>query len=250
MLVGVAVAGPLAFATGPLPEITPALLPWYAGSAIGGVVGILLTYRGFRMGKVGVVAALVSTEGAIAAALAVVAGEKLTLPVAIVLVILAGGVALVAFAAGDAETGEHNPDQVRRERRAALYGALAALVFGVSIFSTAQLGKSLTPFAAVLPVRVAGAIGVFIPLALSGRLQLTRRAAPMVLAIGTLEVLGNASYVAGSSQSIAITAVLGSQFAGIAAIAAFLLFQERLSVRQRSGVVAIAVGVAALTLLR
>jgi len=163
---------------------------------------------------------------------------------------LAGGVALVAFAAGEAEAHEHGPEQVRRERQAALYGAMAALVFGVSIFSTAQLGKSLSPFAAVLPVRVAGVIGVFIPMAISGRLQMTRRAAPMVVLIGTFEVLGNASYVVGTSESIAVTAVLASQFAGIAAVAAFVLFRERLTIRQRSGVVAIAIGVAALTLAR
>jgi len=250
MVVGVAVAGPLALIDGRRPELTPSLLPWLAGSGIGGVAGLLLTYRGLRIGKVGVVAALASTEGAIAAVLAVVAGESLTLPVAIVLVMLAGGVALVAFAAGEAEAHEHGPEQVRRERQAALYGAMAALVFGVSIFSTAQLGKSLSPFAAVLPVRVAGVIGVFIPMAISGRLQMTRRAAPMVVLIGTFEVLGNASYVVGTSESIAVTAVLASQFAGIAAVAAFVLFRERLTIRQRSGVVAIAIGVAALTLAR
>jgi drug/metabolite transporter (DMT)-like permease len=250
MLVGVAVAVPLALVTGPLPEITPALLPWLAGSSIGGVGGLLLTYRGLRLGKVGVVAALTSTEGAIAAVLAVVAGERLTLPVAIVLVLLAVGVAVVAFAEGDSEMTDHGPDARRLERQGALYGALAALIFGVSIFSTAQLGKSLTPFAAVLPVRVGGVIGVFIPMALSGRLRITRPAVPMVLLIGVGEVLGNAAYVVGTGESIAVTAVLASQFAGIAAIAAWVLFHERLTVQQRSGVVAIAAGVAALTLIR
>jgi drug/metabolite transporter (DMT)-like permease len=250
MLVGVLVASPLALATGPLPPVTLSLTPWYAGASIGGVLGYLLAYRGLRLGKVGVVAALTSTEGVIAALLAIVAGERLTFPVAIVLVVLAGGVALVAVASSESETHEHGPEQARNERLAALYGALAALVFGVSIFSMAQLGKSLSPFAAVIPVRILGTVAVFIPLALSGRLRITRRAAPMVAAIGVLEVLGNAVYVAGTSASIAIAAVLASQFAGIAAIGAFFVYHERLTLRQRSGVVAIAAGVAALTLLR
>ena len=106
------------------------------------------------------------------------------------------------------------------------------------------------PFAAVLPVRVAGVIAVFIPMALTGRLRLSRPAVPMILLIGVCEVLGNALYVVGSKESIAVTAILASQFASITALAAFLLFRERLSVRQRSGVVAIAIGVAALTLAR
>jgi drug/metabolite transporter (DMT)-like permease len=250
MLVGVAVAVPMAVVTGPLPEITPALVPWLAGSSIGGVAGLLLTYRGLRLGKVGVVAALASTEGAIAAVLAVVAGERLTLPVAAVLVLLAVGVAVVAFAEGDAEMSDHGANARRLERRAAMYGGLAALLFGISIFSTAQLGKSLSPFAAVLPVRVGGVIGVFIPMVLSGKLRLTRPAVPMVLLIGAGEVFGNAAYVVGTGESIAVTAVLASQFAGIAAIAAWVLFHERLTIQQRSGVVAIAAGVAALTLVR
>jgi drug/metabolite transporter (DMT)-like permease len=122
--------------------------------------------------------------------------------------------------------------------------------FGISIYSTAKVGASTTPLAAVLPVRVVGAVGVFIPLLLSGRLRITRRAAPMVLLIGTAEVFGNAAYVVGAQESIAIAAVLASQFAAVAAIAAFILFRERLSLHQRSGVVAIAVGVALLTLFR
>ena len=53
-----------------------------------------------------------------------------------------------------------------------------------------------------------------------------------------------------SLQSIAIAAVLASQFAAVGAVAAFFLFRERLSVGQRSGVVAIALGVAMLTAVR
>jgi multidrug transporter EmrE-like cation transporter len=72
----------------------------------------------------------------------------------------------------------------------------------------------------------------------------------MVAWIGVAEVFGNASYVIGAGQSIAIAAILASQFAAIAAVTAFILFRERLSVPQRSGVVAIVIGVAVLTLAR
>jgi multidrug transporter EmrE-like cation transporter len=44
--------------------------------------------------------------------------------------------------------------------------------------------------------------------------------------------------------------VIASQFAGIAAVAAFVLFGERLSRVQIVGVVVIAVGVAALAAMR
>ena len=72
----------------------------------------------------------------------------------------------------------------------------------------------------------------------------------MIVLIGAAEVFGNVSYVVGSRESIAISAVLASQFAAVGAVAAFFLFHERLSVGQRSGIVAIALGVALLTAVR
>ena len=246
MLVGMLIAAPLAFASGPAPAITPTLAGWLAGSGLGGVIGLLLVYRGLRIGKVGVVTALASTEGAIAAVLAVIAGERLTLPVVAMLCVIAVGIAIVALASGDATEEVAAAD----ERRAVIFGVFAALAFGVTIYSTAQLGKDMPALMAVLPVRIVGVVGVLIPLALTGRLQLTRRAVPMVVLIGAAEVFGNASYVVGSGQSIAISAVLASQFAAIATVGAFFLFHERLTPGQRAGFVAIALGVAMLTAFR
>lgn len=266
MLVGLAVGAPLAVASGPLPALTPELAAWLAGSGLGGVAGLMLVYRGLRVGKVGVVAALASTEGAIAAVLAVISGERLTLPVGLMLCVIVLGVVTVALAGGGpveaefagtadggtASAGDAAPLRpgLSPERRAVLYGAAAAVCFGISIYSTAKAGLSLPPFVAVMPVRVVGVVAVFLPLALTGRLRLTRRAAPMVAWIGVAEVLGNASYVVGARESIAVAAVLASQFAALTAVAAFLLFRERLSLHQRSGVVAIIVGVALLTAFR
>jgi drug/metabolite transporter (DMT)-like permease len=256
MLVGLAVTAPLAPSSGPLPPITPTLAFWLAASGLGSVIGLLLVYRGLRIGKVGAVLALASTEGAIAAVIAVVAGERLTIPVAVVLGIIAMGVATVALASDNAaEPSEVNADAGVRpgpsaERRAAMFGAVAAIAFGFAIYGTAQAGISLPIVLAVMPARVAGVALVFVPMALTRRLRMTRRAVPLVVIIGLGEVLGNASYVVGARESIAIAAVLASQFAAVAAVAAFFLFRERLSPRQRSGVVAIAVSVAILTAVR
>jgi len=265
MAVGLLVATPLALASGPIPAMTPNLVLWMAGSGLGGVIGLLLVYRGLSLGKVGVVAALASTEGAIAAVVSVIAGESMTIPVAALLCVIAGGIAVVAFlngtadaaatgAADVADAGEAAAGakeiRVASERQAVLCGAAAAICFGVSIYSTAKVGASLSPIAAVLPVRVVGVVAVFVPLLLSGRLRITRRAVPMVLLIGVAEVFGNAAYVVGAQDSIAIAAVLASQFAVVTAIAAFVIFGERLSLYQRSGVAVIAMGVALLTLVR
>jgi drug/metabolite transporter (DMT)-like permease len=268
MLVGLTIATPLALASGPVPPITPALAGWMATSGITGVVGLLVMYRGLRIGKVGVVAALASTEGAMAAVISVIAGERLTIQAVAMLCVIVVGVATVALATGNDSGSVAASDdplagntavpgsssaagslsaRLGTERQAAMYGAIAAVIFGVNIYSTAQLGHSLPTFMAVMPVRLVGVVAVFVPMALTGRLRMVRPAVPMVVLIGALEVFGNSSYVIGSRESIAIAAVLASQFAAVAAVAAFFLFHERLSLGQRSGIVAIALGVAVLS---
>jgi drug/metabolite transporter (DMT)-like permease len=264
MAIGVLVAVPVALVSGPIPALTPSLIFWMAASGLGGVAGIVFAYHGLSLGKVGVVAALASTEGAIAAVLAVIAGEAITIPVAAMLCVIAGGVAVVALLSGAPEPradrggqtpadDEPNPTQRIRltsEQRAVLFGGAAAVCFGISIFGTAKLGASMNPVAAVVPVRVIGFAAVFMPLLLSGRLRITRRAVPMVVLIGSAEVFGNAIYAFGAQDSIAIAAVLASQFAAVSAVAAFLFFKERLSLYQRFGVLVIFAGVTFLTLAR
>jgi multidrug transporter EmrE-like cation transporter len=61
---------------------------------------------------------------------------------------------------------------------------------------------------------------------------------------------GLALYAVGARDSIAISAVLASQFAALTAIAAYVLFAERITRLQVVGITAIAIGVAALTALQ
>ena len=72
-------------------------------------------------------------------------------------------------------------------------------------------------------------------------------AAPLVLGMGVVEVLGIAVFSLGARDDIAITSVLSSQFAPIAAIIAYLLFRERLGRVQIVGVAVIVAGVTALS---
>ena len=83
-----------------------------------------------------------------------------------------------------------------------------------------------------------------------GKIIKMTRVIGVVVFVGLAEVLGTATYAFGSRDSAAIAAVLASQFAAIAAIAAFFLFGARLNRVQIAGVVTIAVGVATLALLQ
>jgi drug/metabolite transporter (DMT)-like permease len=91
---------------------------------------------------------------------------------------------------------------------------------------------------------------VTIPLALTRQLKLTRPAVPLVVTAGLAEVVGFAFFVVGARHSLAITAVLASQFAAIASVVAYVLFRERLTRLQLGGVGLIVLCVAALTAVR
>ena len=75
-LVGMAL---FAVADGPPSHPHPSAWVWAVVAGVGSSVGLLLMYQALRIGKVGVVAPITSTEGAIAALLSVAAlGEQLT----------------------------------------------------------------------------------------------------------------------------------------------------------------------------
>ena len=244
MAVGFLVTAPVAIAGGVPAQLHGAVIGWLVLAGTGNVAGLLLTYAGLRTGKVAVVAPIVSTEGAIAAVLAVAAGEHIAPPAAALLAVVATGVVLTAVARD--EPGPVALD----ERRPVLLAVAAALAFGSSLYATGRAGARLPVFWAVLPPRVVGVAAVTIPLAVASRLWLTRRALPLVVTGGLAEVVGFVSFTLGSRHGLAVSAVLASQFAAISAVVAFLIFGERLVRVQVVGAVLIVVGVAALSALQ
>jgi drug/metabolite transporter (DMT)-like permease len=240
MTVGLVVTAPVIAFKGIPTGLGSRQLAWIGLSAAGNLVGLFFAYEGLRVGKVSIVAPITSTEGAIAAVLAVVTGETLGIGSAVMLGLVAAGVALASITPGGASGDAF---------RASLFAAGAATCFGSSLYATAKVSHSLPIIWAVSPVRFLGVAVIAVPLLATGRLKLTRKAFPLVLVSGLCEVVGVASYAVGSRHGIAVSAVLASQFAAIASIAAFVLFRERLTRLQLTGIVAIVVGVATLSAL-
>jgi len=239
MLVGLT-ANLVLVAAGPSPgSLSAGDIAWMLASGLGNAVGLVLEYTALRHGKVGVVTPVTSTEGAIAAVLAVVAGEALGVSSAVLLAVVVLGVVLAGIA-----PDEPAPDQ--RKSFAIVLAVLAALSFGVGIFATGHISASLPVGWAVLPPRLVGVAAVTIPLAVSRRLKLSRAALPLVVFTGLAEVLGFVFYAFAARHSVAVAAVLGSQFAAVAAVTAFVLLRERLTRLQLAGVALILAGVAGL----
>jgi len=217
-----------------------------AVSGITNVVGILFVLTALRSGKVSVVAPITSTEGAIAAVIAVIAGEQLAPGAGLVLGAIVVGVVLAA--------SERHPEAIENARFGPIATALLALAaascFGINLYVSGLIGQELPLAWSALPARMTGVLAIAIPLILLRRLRLTRAAAPFVLVTGLTEVIGIASFAFGAREGIAIASVISSQFAAIAAVAAVILLRERLARVQVVGVATISVGVAVLAAIR
>jgi drug/metabolite transporter (DMT)-like permease len=239
MLIGLAVVG-LPAAIGGVPDgLDGPALRWLALAAVGSVAGLLLVYTALRSGQVGIVAPIVSTQGAIAALISVAAGERIATVAALMLALVAVGVVL----AGSSGSGGSAP----AGRGPVLLSVAGAFAFGASLYATGRVGEELPVPWALLPSRLLGTLAIAVPLAAAARLRMTRRALPLVLASGVFEVAGFALFVLGARHGLAVSAVLSSQFAALSAVAAYVLFRERLAPVQLAGVAAIVVGVATLS---
>ncbi len=283
MIVGTAVGLPLGLLsgvpTGVAPEALPLLL--LAGLCYSG--GLYAAYSALTVGKVSVVAPIVAAEGAVAALVAVALGDTLGAAAAVLLTVIVVGVVLSSIEparpdvpAGDivitadaldgpatpasaAESAarmdvlvradahrDANALEAARTRKAVVLAVVAAAIFGVGLVAAGKAALLVPPIWVAINSRVVGLVIVALPLILQRRLTLTRRAVPLIVVAGIGEVIGSTASVWGATDSIAISSVLGSQFAAIAAVVAFLLFHERLSRSQVAGVVLIVAGVTAL----
>jgi len=252
MLLGLLVAVPAIALTSPLPPLGPTEIGWLALAGFGNVIGLFLQYRGFRTGQVGVVATIVSTEGAIVALLAIALGEPVVSGLIVAMAIVATGAVLAS--SGPASAGRSSGASRSREpdatRRATVYAAAAAGIFGLSLYAVGRVGAELPIAWAILPARLAGTVVITLPLGLRGGLRTDRAAMPAVVLTAIAEVAGVVVFALGARSSIAVTAVLASQFAVVSAVAALILFREQLAPRQWVGVATTAVGVALLGVLQ
>jgi drug/metabolite transporter (DMT)-like permease len=248
MIVGIILLAPIALIATPLPA-SPAVRPesfvWAAVGGAANVGGLLLIYRALRIGAVGIVSTIASTEGALAAVISVLAGQTLAPGSGLALAVIAIGVVLAASGGGH-EVEEGVVIDRARSLRAAGFAAVAATVFGIGLFTIGHASATLPATWIVLIGRVVGVVGVGVPLLVTGRLRLPRATWPYILVTGCAEVGGYSLYAIGAHEDIALTAVLASMFAPLAAVAAFVLFRERLAPRQIAGIALAVVGIAIL----
>ena len=240
-LIGLVVCAPLLVAEGAPRDASLGGIFWLALAGAANIVGLSLLYIAYRVGDVSLVAPITSTEGAIAAVIAILAGEHLQASVIVLLAVIVLGVVRAA------ETGTVQVAVAGRFNWGVVTVAcVAAVFFGVGLYATGRASaRDQFGWVAAAP-RLVGVIGVTLPLMLRGRIRMTWAGAPALLLAACCEVGGFSLYWYAAQRSLAVAAVLGSLFAAFAVVGAAILFGERMSRRQWFGVATIVLGVAVL----
>jgi drug/metabolite transporter (DMT)-like permease len=205
---------------------------------------MVFNYAALAGGKVPVTAPIVSTEGAIAATLAVLSGEPAPPLLVAMLALIAVGVFVVALQPGGGMDALSGPGA-----RYVGFAMAAALIFGLGLYSAGRASELVPASWVVAAGRVVGVLLLTLPLALTRRLRFQAYLLPVLILAGLTEVAGFYTFAWGARESIAVTAILSSQFAVMAALFAHLL-GERISPRQWLGVAAVTMGVVVITVTR
>lgn len=206
------------------------------------LAGLLLMYSAFRIGKVTIVAPIAATEGAVAAVFSAITGESVA-PIALALLLVVVCGVIMSTLAPDPAPIDHE-----RPVLAALLSAAAAAMFGFGLFLSGRLSLDLPLSWVVLPPRLIGTLVLFVPLLITGKLRIRRKALPLVIATGFTELLGYVTFAMGSRTSLATTAVLASQVSTFTAIGGWLLFREKLGKAQTIGVIIVILGITGLAI--
>jgi len=241
-LIGLAVALPGLVVDQPTAPVSTETLGWLLLAGLGYVLGLLLLYGAMARGPVGIAAPIASTEGAIAAVIAVLAGEPASAGLAVALGVVVAGLLLTTLSRQDGGLA----------RAGSSFLPLcvgAALLLGLGLFGAGQVGEGAPLSWLVASGRVVGVVLVAVPLLAARRLRFDRSVLGWLLAAGVLEVAGYVAFGLGARDGVAVTAVLASQFAVVTTLGAVLM-GERLERHRWAGIGIVAVGVAAVAVLR
>ena len=240
--VGLVVILPIALIHG-FPDASAGAWAWAMVAAGGSLAGLAMMFTAMQYGRVGLVAATISSQGAFASVCAAIGGESLH-PLSFIAIAVSAAGTFVLIGAG----GSVAPP---RERHGILLALGAACFTGVSLYAASRGGSGIGADWVVTCVRVSSVAVVLVPLTVTSRLKSPSGVVVPILIAGVAEVAAFGAYIAATDRAgVAVPAVIASQFALIAATVGWFVLGERLGPRQMAGAGAILAGVTALTILQ
>ena len=243
-LVGLVLVGPFVLRDGIPTNLDRNAWLLLAIAGVGNVLGFTSVFLALRVGKIGVVSPIVATQGVFAAVLAAVGGKSIEPLIAFVLLAIVVGIIIAAKSRDPAPIPNEN------NLRAALFASAGATFFGLSLFAVGMLSGLLPLAWLLLPGRAVGVLALAVPLIVASRLRVTKATAPLLALVGICDIAGITMYAIGAQQNIAVTAVVASQMAPMAAVLSYFIFGERLGKGQIVGLVVILSGVTVLSFLQ
>jgi drug/metabolite transporter (DMT)-like permease len=234
-LVAPRVLWPIAHAWVGTPELGRVEAGWALLFGLGLVGALLLGFRAMTLGRVSIVATVISTDGAMAAVVSIARGETVGGVVIAGLTVIVAGVMLAVAGGSGADAGP------RRDGLAALCAVGSAACFATTFLTAGEVG-TLEPVWLVGVGRIVPLLLVSLPVLVATRLALPPRSAvPWIVLNGIGDVLGFTAYATAARDDLAVAAVVGSEYAVVTVVLGVVLLGERLRPHQWAGV-AIALG--------
>lgn len=240
-----ATAGLLAVPTG-LPSGDAGDWARVTAAGIASTAAIGLWLYAVNGGHVSLITPIVACDGAIAALIAVVAGQTLSLSAASALGAMVVGILLVArrAAAPGGPGPVHSVPTVTRPLGATVGIAIATAFFFGLVFFTAGGVKGVSPLWIVAISRVVSSVCALGLCLRQASMEVPPQAWSWIVAFGVLDAAGYTAYIIGARAELAIAAVAASQYAAVAAIGGVAALGERLSRLQTAGVILLVVAAA------
>lgn len=231
----------LALGTGALDEVEGGDLPLFLLLGALGWGGYVAVFRALSIGPISIVSPIASGYAAVAALLAIVLlGERPSALEAAAVVVAFAGVALAS--ADTRRIGRIRPDQ----RRAVVLAMTGMLLFGGYILGIAETSNELGWLAPIVLARGISAVLVAANAAVIGELRLPGRGVvtAVVAGAGVVDTLGYVAFNVGARETdTAIVATASAPYAIVPVVAGVLLFRERPTRSQWSGVALVIAGV-------
>ena len=164
--VGLVVILPIALLRG-VPDASAGAWAWAMVAAVCSLAGLALMFTGLQYGRVGLVTATISVQGAFAAIYAAIGGESLH-PLSVVAIAVS---AIGTFVLMSGDGGAQAPP---RERRGILLALAAACFTGLSLYAASRGGSGVGADWVLVCIRLSSVALVSLPLALTGRLRSPR----------------------------------------------------------------------------
>lgn len=230
--IGLALTLPLALFAG-VPDVSArgALLVLGMGALT--LLGYLVGFSAFKVGKVSVVAPIIACEGAVAATVSLLLGESMNSRVLLLLPIAVIGVILAAMSGSEDGAGS-----------GALRASFAAVIWGGILLMAAPVADEVGVIWGFLLVRF---IALLLALPIGLKLGVATRAKldwKNVAIWGIGDSVASLLYVVAADRGpVAVAGVLAAQFATVGAIAGVVILKERLRARQWVGIALVIVTV-------